>query len=71
RAAVAGGLGTVFSAPGGIDGAALAGRLTPPGGSRSEMEDTARGIYRGAIFHGARLEAVIFVAAGGRPAWSW
>ncbi|MBN8938265.1 MAG: molybdopterin-dependent oxidoreductase [Rhizobiales bacterium] len=71
RAAVAGGLGTVFSAPEGIDGTALAGRLTPSGGSVSEMEDAARGVYRAAIFDGARLEAVIFVAAGGRPAWSW
>ncbi|MGL4285655.1 MAG: molybdopterin-dependent oxidoreductase, partial [Phreatobacter sp.] len=71
RAAIAGGLGTVFSAPEGFDGAALAARLKPPGGGVSEMEDVARGIYRAAIFDDARLEAVIFVATGGRPAWSW
>ncbi|QCI64892.1 nitrate reductase [Phreatobacter stygius] len=71
RAAVAGGLGTVFSAPGGIDGAVIAAHLKPPGGAVSEMVDLGRGVYRAAIFDGARLVAVIFVAAGGRPSWSW
>jgi assimilatory nitrate reductase catalytic subunit len=71
RAAVTGGIGTVFAAPQGLDGTALAARLRPAAGTISELHDESRGIYRAAVFDGRRLEAVLFVAAGGRPSWSW
>ncbi|QCK85251.1 nitrate reductase [Phreatobacter aquaticus] len=71
RAAIDGGLGTVFAAPQGLDAPALARTLKPEGGSISEFEDAARGVYRAAIFDGERLVAVLFAALGGRPSWSW
>jgi assimilatory nitrate reductase catalytic subunit len=71
RAAVDGGIGTVFAAPDLVDGPALARQLKGADGTITEMTDPGRGVYRAAIFRADRLEAVIFLALGGRPSWAW
>ncbi|WP_439572303.1 nitrate reductase [Phreatobacter sp.] len=71
RAAVEGGIGTVIAAPVPVDGPALARSLAGEAGTLTEMSDTARGIYRAAVFSEGRLDAVLFLATGGRPSWAW
>lgn len=71
RAAIDGGIGTVFASPEPIDGPALARSLAGEAASLTEMSDAARGIYRAAAFRDGRLETVLFLATGGRPSWTW
>jgi assimilatory nitrate reductase catalytic subunit len=71
RAAVEGGIGTVLASDQLVDGRALASALAGDDGTVTEMSDAARGIYRAAVFRVGRLEAVLFLALGGRPSWNW
>ena len=71
RAAISGGVGTVFAAPRAFDAALFTQALMPPGGTISEVIDAGRGLYRSAIFDGSRLETVIFASGSGRSSWHW
>jgi assimilatory nitrate reductase catalytic subunit len=72
RAAVDGGIGTVFAvAPSAFDPQLLAREIAGAGGAVAEVMDEARGVYRAAIFEGDVLQAVVFVGVGGRPSWAW